>query len=103
MTFLHRLVSMLRWVIHRHQADRELNDEMEAFVDMAAADRMSDGVTAAAAVRNPCAPIEVTAAVAATAADPARKVRRVGVLPDVDALAAASAPSGRSVGGVAGV
>ncbi|MGH9240727.1 MAG: ADOP family duplicated permease [Vicinamibacterales bacterium] len=52
MTFLHRLVSMLRWVSHRHQAERELNDEMEAFVDMAAADRMRHGVTAADARRS---------------------------------------------------
>ena len=52
MTVLHRLVSMLRWVIHRHQAERELNDEMETFVDMAAAERMRHGVTAADARRS---------------------------------------------------
>jgi predicted permease len=44
-------MSMLRWVIHRNQAERELNDEMEVFVDMAAADRMRDGVAAADARR----------------------------------------------------
>jgi putative ABC transport system permease protein len=52
MTLLYRLASMVRWVFHRHRAERDLNDEMEAFVDMAAADRMRDGAAAAEARRS---------------------------------------------------
>src|SRR5688572_3840469 len=52
MTLLHRLASMVRWMIHRHSAERDLNDEMEAFVDMAAADRMRDGAAPAEARRS---------------------------------------------------
>ena len=43
MMFLHRLASVLRWMVHRDRAERDLNDELQAFVDMAAADRMRDG------------------------------------------------------------
>ncbi len=48
----HRLASVVRWIVHRDRAERELNDELEAFVDMAAADRMRDG---AASAEPPCA------------------------------------------------
>ena len=44
MTILHRLASVLRWALRRDRAERDLNDELRAFVDMAAADRMRDGV-----------------------------------------------------------
>jgi hypothetical protein len=44
MTLLRRLASIVRWMVHRHTAERDLNDEMEAFVDMASADRMREGV-----------------------------------------------------------
>jgi predicted permease len=44
MTLLNRVVSVVRWMVHREGAERDLNDEMEAFVDMASADRMRDGV-----------------------------------------------------------
>jgi predicted permease len=43
MKLLHRLVSVVRWMIHRDRAERDLRDELDAFVDMAAADRMRDG------------------------------------------------------------
>ncbi|MET0888448.1 MAG: ABC transporter permease, partial [Mycetocola sp.] len=43
MTLLRRLASILRWLLQRSQAERELNDEMETFVDMAAADKIRDG------------------------------------------------------------
>ncbi len=43
MTLLHRLASILRWALRRDRAERDLNDELQAFVDMAAADRMRDG------------------------------------------------------------
>lgn len=51
MTLLHRLASIVRWIVRRHRAERDLNDEMEAFVDMAAADRTSDGAPPAEARR----------------------------------------------------
>ncbi len=44
MTFLHRLASIVRWIIDRGRAERDLNDELEAFVDMAAADKVCDRV-----------------------------------------------------------
>jgi hypothetical protein len=50
MTFLHRLASIVRWIIRRGRAERDLNDELEAFVDMAAADRMRDGTAPGAAI-----------------------------------------------------
>ena len=45
MTLLHRLASIVRWMFRRNQAERDLNDELEAFVDMAAADQIRDGAT----------------------------------------------------------
>ena len=51
MTLLHRLASVLRWVFSRDRAERGLDDELQAFVDMAAADRMRDGLPAAEARR----------------------------------------------------
>jgi putative ABC transport system permease protein len=52
MTFLHRLASIVRWMVHRDRAERDLNDELEAFVDMAAADRVRDGAAPADARRS---------------------------------------------------
>ena len=51
MTLLHRLASALRWRIHRDRAERDLNDELESFVEMAAADRMRREVPPAEARR----------------------------------------------------
>ena len=51
MTFLHRLASVLRWVFNRDRAERGLDDELQTFVDMAAAARMRDGLPAAEARR----------------------------------------------------
>ena len=51
MTLLHRLASIVRWMVRRNQAERDLNDELEAFVDMAAADEIRDGATLAEARR----------------------------------------------------
>jgi len=45
MTLLHRLASIVRWIIRRDRAERDLNDELETFVDMAAAESMRDGAT----------------------------------------------------------
>ncbi len=43
MILLHRLASVLRWMIKRRKAEAELDDELRTFVEMAAADRMRDG------------------------------------------------------------
>ena len=51
MRLIHRLASVLRWMVRRNQAERDLNDELESFVDMAAADRMRDGASSAEARR----------------------------------------------------
>src|SRR5207237_1359734 len=45
MTLLHRLASIVRWIFRRNQAERDLNDELQTFVDMAAADEIR-GTTA---------------------------------------------------------
>ena len=52
MTFLHRLASIARWILHRNRAEQDLNDELETFVQMAAADRMRDGAPSAEARRS---------------------------------------------------
>lgn len=51
MTLLHRLQSIVRWIARRDRAEHDLNDELQAFVDMAAADRVRDGVTGSEAHR----------------------------------------------------
>ena len=51
MKLLHRLASIVRWTVRRNQAERDLNNELEAFVDMAAADEIRDGATRAEARR----------------------------------------------------
>jgi putative ABC transport system permease protein len=51
MTLLHRLASIVRWIVRRNQAERDLNDELETFVEMAAADEIRDGATRAEARR----------------------------------------------------
>jgi predicted permease len=51
MTFLHRLASIVRWLVRRNRAEQDLHDEVQAFVDMAAADRIRDGVSPADARR----------------------------------------------------
>ena len=46
MTLLHRLASIVRWIVGRDTAERDLDEEIRAFVEMAAADKMRDGVSA---------------------------------------------------------
>ena len=55
MTLLHRLASVLRWMFRRDRAEQALDDELRAFVEMSAADKMRDGVLAGggAAARDP--------------------------------------------------
>ena len=50
MTVLHRLASIVRWIARRDRAERDLDDEMRTFVEMAAADA-GDGQTPAEARR----------------------------------------------------
>ena len=45
MRLLHRLASVVRWISRRNKAEAELRSELEAFVDMAAADHVRDGAT----------------------------------------------------------
>ena len=51
MTLLHRLASVVRWVLRRDRAERELDEELRAFVEMSAADKVRDGVSPAEARR----------------------------------------------------
>jgi putative ABC transport system permease protein len=51
MTLLHRLRSIVRWIARRESAEQDLNDELQAFVDMAAADKVRAGATPAEARR----------------------------------------------------
>jgi putative ABC transport system permease protein len=51
MTLLHRLASIVRWIVHRDDAEQDLHDEVRAFVEMAAADKVRDGASAAEARR----------------------------------------------------
>ena len=45
MTLLHRLASVVRWIVNRHRTERDMDDELRTFVDMAAADHIRDGAT----------------------------------------------------------
>ena len=51
MTLLHRLTSIVRWIARRDRAEQDLNDELQAFIDMAADDEVRDGATAPEARR----------------------------------------------------
>jgi putative ABC transport system permease protein len=51
MTLLHRLTSIVRWIARRDRAEQDLHDELQGFIDMAAAGEGRDGATAAEARR----------------------------------------------------
>jgi len=51
MTFLYRLASVLRWLFNRKRAEQALDDELQAFIDMSAAEKMRDGLPPAQARR----------------------------------------------------
>jgi putative ABC transport system permease protein len=51
MTLLHRLASIVRWIARRDRAEEDLNDELQVFIDMAAADEIRNGATPAEARR----------------------------------------------------
>ena len=45
MTLLHRLRSILDWILHRNRAEQRLDDELRAFVEMSVAEKTRDGLT----------------------------------------------------------
>jgi putative ABC transport system permease protein len=51
MTLLHRLASVLGWLFHRKKAEQGLDDELQAFIDISAAEKMRDGLPAEQARR----------------------------------------------------
>ena len=51
MTLLHRLASILRWLFNRDRAEQGLDDELQAFLEMSAAEKMRDGLPPAEARR----------------------------------------------------
>ncbi len=51
MTFLYRLASVLRWLFNRNRVEQGLDDELQAFIDMSAAEKMRDGLPPAQARR----------------------------------------------------
>ena len=51
MTLLHRLAAVIRWIVKRDQAERELDAELQAYVDLSAAEKIRDGVRPAEARR----------------------------------------------------
>src|SRR5512134_3196496 len=44
MILFHRLKSLARWVFRRGEVERELHDELESFIELAAKDTIRDGV-----------------------------------------------------------
>ena len=51
MTLLHRLASIVRWLVRRDRAERDMAEELQSFVDMAAADNERGGAPPADARR----------------------------------------------------
>ena len=51
MTLLHRLVSIARWILRREHSERDLDAELQAFIDLSAADKTREGVVAPADAR----------------------------------------------------
>jgi plasmid stability protein len=51
MMFLHRLASAVRWMFNRNRVEADLDDELQTFVEMAAANHVRDGATPAEARR----------------------------------------------------
>ena len=51
MTLLHRLVSIARWILRREHSERDLDAELQAFIELSAADKIRDGIPPAEARR----------------------------------------------------
>lgn len=45
MMLLHRLAAIVRWIARRDRAERDLDDELRAFAEMAAADALREGAS----------------------------------------------------------
>ena len=48
---LHRLTSVLHWILHRNRVEAHLDDELQTFLDMSTADKVADGLAPADARR----------------------------------------------------
>ena len=46
MKLLHRLASVLWWILRRDRAESQLDDDVRSFVEMSIADKIKDGVPA---------------------------------------------------------
>jgi predicted permease len=51
MNLLHRALSVLSWIFRRNRAEARLDDELQAFIEMSAAEKIRDGVPAETARR----------------------------------------------------
>ena len=51
MKLLHRLRSIVHWILHRSEAEQHLDAELQSFLDMAVAEKIADGVPPAEARR----------------------------------------------------
>jgi len=51
MTWLHRVASVLQWVFRRSKAEQRLDDELRAFLELSAAEKIRDGASPAEARR----------------------------------------------------
>ncbi len=45
MKLLHRVRSVVRWILHRSEAEQHLDDELQSFLDMSVAEKIADGVS----------------------------------------------------------
>ena len=45
MSFLRNITSGLRSLFRKEQVDRDLDEELDAYLEMAAAEKMRDGIT----------------------------------------------------------
>jgi hypothetical protein len=43
MTLIHRMRSILRWMLNRRQFEQSIDDELQSYLEMAAADSVRDG------------------------------------------------------------
>ena len=51
MTLLHRFASVLDWLLHRDRAEQRLDEELQAYLDLSAAEKVRDGLSPAEARR----------------------------------------------------
>jgi putative ABC transport system permease protein len=51
MKFLHRIRSVVDWILHRSAAEQRLDDELQSFLDMSVAEKVADGLSPAEARR----------------------------------------------------